>query len=660
MAAEQLQIQVQANVSNAISGLNDLNKSLATTNTAAVKTGTTGMQALTKSSNQATFALNNFGRVAQDAPFGLIGIANNIDPLVQSFVQLRKETGSGKAALAALTSSLAGGGGLILGVSLLTSALQFAQIGLSRWGASTKQAKEEQDELTSTFASQYTEVLLLTKAYQNSENTITQRRNILSQLNEISDKYFGNLSAEKSTIEDLQKSYDAYIDNLIRALTVKQLEADLQPLVKQLAAAQATIVKLGKNAQITGLQLVNVRGLTGQALENARAQNLRASNELRNLTSAQRAALSTSGIFEYNAAIGQSADLWKEINDLINGQTISIAASNQTQKGGNQKTQSLQEKINDLLKDYKNTLQSISYEEQIKGINLSNERLETNLSFLKRAAELVGLTGDAYKKINKDTQAFAEAAANQKIVEVIKNYKDAITELDIKQAITGQDQLNARINSTTDALIKLRQLGVSDINDEFIKLKNTLNELKTEVGLREFRKRAEDIAKTWNRLQLQIDKLNFNKTKDPLDILKSKIDAIGNAISELKSKGLTEKDLGVAILTIQFEQLGLQYDKLKKTNKALGDEIKSIFESGAVNAFTSLFESIVEGENAFDALRQSVKRLVIELGNAIIKTLVLQAIQNIAAPGTGGIGKIGTSGFLPGVRFDQLRFAFFR
>ncbi len=147
MAAEQLQIQVQANVTNAVNGLNDLNKTLAATNTAAVKTGTAGMNALAKGSGQATAALTNFSRVASDAPFGLIGIANNIEPLVQSFVTLRKETGTTGGAFKALGASLAGGGGLILGISLLTSALQFAQLGFSRWGASATKAKEDSDKL---------------------------------------------------------------------------------------------------------------------------------------------------------------------------------------------------------------------------------------------------------------------------------------------------------------------------------------------------------------------------------------------------------------------------------------------------------------------------------------------------------------------------------
>ena len=45
-----------------------------------------------KSSNAATLSLINLGRVAQDAPFGIIGIANNINPLLESFQRLRAES----------------------------------------------------------------------------------------------------------------------------------------------------------------------------------------------------------------------------------------------------------------------------------------------------------------------------------------------------------------------------------------------------------------------------------------------------------------------------------------------------------------------------------------------------------------------------------------
>ena len=45
-----------------------------------------------KGADQAGFALTNLSRVAQDAPFGFIGIQNNLNPLLESFQRLKSET----------------------------------------------------------------------------------------------------------------------------------------------------------------------------------------------------------------------------------------------------------------------------------------------------------------------------------------------------------------------------------------------------------------------------------------------------------------------------------------------------------------------------------------------------------------------------------------
>jgi hypothetical protein len=49
--------------------------------------------ATAKGADQAAFALTNLGRVAQDAPFGFIGIQNNLNPLLESFQRLKKRLG---------------------------------------------------------------------------------------------------------------------------------------------------------------------------------------------------------------------------------------------------------------------------------------------------------------------------------------------------------------------------------------------------------------------------------------------------------------------------------------------------------------------------------------------------------------------------------------
>jgi hypothetical protein len=101
---------------------------------------------LKNSSGSAMIALTNLGRVAQDAPFGFIGIANNLNPLLESFQRLKQETGSSKAALQALGSSLIGGGGLGLALSAVTAAISFVSIGFSSWTRGMQSAKEQADK----------------------------------------------------------------------------------------------------------------------------------------------------------------------------------------------------------------------------------------------------------------------------------------------------------------------------------------------------------------------------------------------------------------------------------------------------------------------------------------------------------------------------------
>jgi hypothetical protein len=633
MAAEQLQIQVQANVSNAVNNLNDLNKSLVSTNNAAVKTGTTGMQSLAKGANTANTAMINLGRGVSDAPFGFIGIANNIGPLVENFVQLKKESGSTGGALKQLGASLAGPGGVIVGIQLAVAAVQFAQLGFSRWFKSTKETKKETESLSETINSVTTnlskEIVQVTKLVEliKSENTSRKlKKEAIDELIKVAPDYFDNLNKENVAIDKLDAAYQKYINTIqlrIRATVIEKQLGDIitaEQEINNLRSARSKDPFGLKNLMDqNSLRKIETLELKQQNKENAKILNL----------GSQKSIL-------LNELIG----LQQEINN--------IDGKNKVVKD---KEKSVQDNINDLLKDYKEELAGIRYEGQIKGLNVSNQLLETNLNFLVRAAKLVGQTGQAYKSINADTQKFADAAANQKIVDVITAYQNGLSELDIKQAITGQDQLNARINAATDALIKLKTLGVQATNEEFIKLQNTLNGLQAEVGLREIRKRTEEITKVWERFQLQVNKLNFNKTKTGLDKLKSQIDITGNTIQDLKAKGLTDKDLGIQILSLQFEGLNNQFTKLSQQLEIF-KEFQGILEQGLTSAFDNVFNAIADGENVFEALSQSVRQLVAELAKAVIKSLILKAIANAIAPGSGAaVSGIGSTM----IRGDMLR-----
>jgi len=67
--------------------------------------------------------LTQFSRIAQDAPFGIMGIGNNLTATAEAFANLSRNAGGARAALSAVGQSLLGGGGILLAISLVTTGL---------------------------------------------------------------------------------------------------------------------------------------------------------------------------------------------------------------------------------------------------------------------------------------------------------------------------------------------------------------------------------------------------------------------------------------------------------------------------------------------------------------------------------------------------------
>ena len=69
----------------------------------------------------ASQSLLNFSRIAQDAPYGIMGIANNLNPMVESFQRLAKTEGGTKNALKAMVAGLSGPAGVGVAIGLVSS-----------------------------------------------------------------------------------------------------------------------------------------------------------------------------------------------------------------------------------------------------------------------------------------------------------------------------------------------------------------------------------------------------------------------------------------------------------------------------------------------------------------------------------------------------------
>lgn len=99
--------------------LNRDQKSLQQANTTTGKS----FENLQRKGGGATATVTAFGGVIQDAPYGIRGVANNIEFLTTSFINLQKSTGGTVPAIKAFLSSLAGPAGIIIAVSAVTSGL---------------------------------------------------------------------------------------------------------------------------------------------------------------------------------------------------------------------------------------------------------------------------------------------------------------------------------------------------------------------------------------------------------------------------------------------------------------------------------------------------------------------------------------------------------
>ena len=239
--AEGLQIQIGANVSSAVQGLNQVQAELQQTGKEAVALSNSVVKAtgtlskLPGSANQANQAITNLNRVVQDAPFGFIGIQNNIGPLVDSFGQLKMSTGSTGSALKALFSSLAGPAGIGLAIAGVTSAITFAIQGFSFWTKGLQDAKDANDELAKSLSLDLVNLTTIVGLAQNTAASSSDRANALKLLNEEYTKYLPNLDKEVISLTNINDKYLEIIDTMLKQAVVKGLQETIAKQVEETA-----------------------------------------------------------------------------------------------------------------------------------------------------------------------------------------------------------------------------------------------------------------------------------------------------------------------------------------------------------------------------------------------------------------------------------------
>ena len=187
-------------------------------------------------------ALMQISRIAQDASYGIQGVANNVTASFEAFVHLKNSTGSTGGALKALASSMLGSGGILLAVSLVTTGLtEMAKRGLSigdvfdmltgTFDSNAKALSELNQEVAKTAGEEIAAMKGLISTAQDDTLSREQRLLAVKKLQDEFPAYFGNLKQEQILNGDVSKT----IDDVSRALIAR-------------ARASAIANKLGENA----------------------------------------------------------------------------------------------------------------------------------------------------------------------------------------------------------------------------------------------------------------------------------------------------------------------------------------------------------------------------------------------------------------------------
>jgi len=384
-----------------------------------------------KSSNATAYALNNLGRVAQDVPFGFIGIQNNINPLLESFQRLKQETGSTGSALKALASGLMGAGGLGLAISVATSAITL----FTMWQQRSKKATDDNKESISAYdkalkdatnsaAQEITKATALYDATQNENLSRKERLSAVKELQKEYPAYFGNLDKEAILAGKAAGAYDNLTNSLINSAIVKAAEVNIQEAVKPLADF-----------------LIEQKKLQNQ-IDKQNAENQKKNpNKVTNFTS------NTPG-FTMPVISGSTN---RSLNQFIDDQTT---AAKKAGTDGLQTAKQYSNKLNAVVKDARDAVQSLLKDFGINSlVTPQKQAIDAAKTLLQGYEEqLKKLQDEEQRWIDKGNKSdffnltVRERQINELMakIEMLKNAQDSLNETPVAAigkapAITGTD-----------------------------------------------------------------------------------------------------------------------------------------------------------------------------------------------------------------------------
>jgi hypothetical protein len=281
-----------------------------------------------------------FSRIIQDAPFGLIGIGNNIQQLTANFAQVSKTAGGAGAAIkASLGALISPANLLVLGISAVTAAFTAYQMGAFDFLKSNEEAaksvKELADEIDNVQSRTVAEGAKISALRSVIEDETLSREKRLEAVKRLQDTYptiFANADKEKLLNGELTTSYDTLTKAIIKRAEASLAEEEIVNLNKvkqviddQLKSSERQL-KIEQNLLATRSKFVGGGQIFSEFdLANARIRDLNKSIEDNNLKLRENQ-IQTEGFAEsIESYYGDAANALEPVNSAIDETKVNIS-----------------------------------------------------------------------------------------------------------------------------------------------------------------------------------------------------------------------------------------------------------------------------------------------------------------------------------------------
>jgi hypothetical protein len=208
----------------------------------AVQSTAPKVDSLTKATSKYNSIGIDFARVIQDAPFGIIGVGNNIQQLAQSFSVLGKEGDSLKTRLGSALGQIFNSGNLlILAVSAITTVLTLWKQGFFKTEEAAKSLRETLEEYRKTLdgvkkanlegqinaQKELSNLKLLQIQAENASLSQEKRNQAVAQLQKQYPEYLKGLTDEQIKAGQVGDAYKNLTEDIIALSKAKALSAEL-------------------------------------------------------------------------------------------------------------------------------------------------------------------------------------------------------------------------------------------------------------------------------------------------------------------------------------------------------------------------------------------------------------------------------------------------